>query len=217
MGVWAKKSARALPPLLASLAGPASLNPACAAPAGATSPAPVLVAPAGGPTSVPYGWAKEGFPRQALLMTVVKDERNEGHAVLTVKTNGGEFVLDNMNDEALEPDRLSFCQTPVANRPESMGASRRSDGCSGLCFALSGRELGQQLRGFTCAHSPNVTTAAKSVTLYGIFGLAAPCTAFAAFLVSEKDALGAGYPASREPVRRGQSLIKMLTGFGSGE
>ncbi|HET6375524.1 MAG TPA: transglutaminase-like cysteine peptidase, partial [Methylocella sp.] len=41
----------------------------------------------------------EGFPRQALLMTVVKDEHLEGHAVLTVKTTGGEFVLDNMNDE----------------------------------------------------------------------------------------------------------------------
>ena len=40
-----------------------------------------------------------GFPRQALLMTVVKDEHNEGHAVLTVKTTGGEYVLDNMNDE----------------------------------------------------------------------------------------------------------------------
>ncbi|HTV32366.1 MAG TPA: transglutaminase-like cysteine peptidase [Methylocella sp.] len=41
----------------------------------------------------------EGFPRQALLMTVVKDEHNEGHAVLTVKTTGGDYILDNMNDE----------------------------------------------------------------------------------------------------------------------
>jgi predicted transglutaminase-like cysteine proteinase len=40
-----------------------------------------------------------GFPRQALLMTVVKDENQEGHAILTVKTNKGEFVLDNLNDE----------------------------------------------------------------------------------------------------------------------
>ncbi len=41
----------------------------------------------------------EGFPRQALLMTVVKDEQNDGHAILTVKTNHGEFVLDNLTDE----------------------------------------------------------------------------------------------------------------------
>jgi predicted transglutaminase-like cysteine proteinase len=40
-----------------------------------------------------------GYPRQALLMTVVKDGDAEGHAVLTVKTNKGEFVLDNLNDD----------------------------------------------------------------------------------------------------------------------
>lgn len=42
---------------------------------------------------------EEGFPRQALLMTVVKDGHNDGHAILTVKTNRGEFVLDNLNDQ----------------------------------------------------------------------------------------------------------------------
>jgi predicted transglutaminase-like cysteine proteinase len=42
---------------------------------------------------------EEGLPRQALLMTVVKDLNNEGHAVLTVKTSKGDFVLDNMRDE----------------------------------------------------------------------------------------------------------------------
>jgi predicted transglutaminase-like cysteine proteinase len=42
---------------------------------------------------------EEGMPRQALLMTVVKDLNNDGHAVLTVKTNKGEFVLDNMRDD----------------------------------------------------------------------------------------------------------------------
>jgi predicted transglutaminase-like cysteine proteinase len=41
----------------------------------------------------------EGFPRQALLMTVVKEANGDGHAVLTVKTNRGEFVLDNLGDE----------------------------------------------------------------------------------------------------------------------
>ena len=41
----------------------------------------------------------EGFPREALLMTVVKDGHYEGHAILTVKTNHGEFVLDNLHNE----------------------------------------------------------------------------------------------------------------------
>ena len=44
---------------------------------------------------------EEGFPRQALLMTVVKDEKGEGHAILTVKTNRGEFVLDNQESRIL--------------------------------------------------------------------------------------------------------------------
>jgi predicted transglutaminase-like cysteine proteinase len=39
-----------------------------------------------------------GFPRQALLMTVVKEANGDGHAVLTIKTNRGELVLDNMTD-----------------------------------------------------------------------------------------------------------------------
>jgi predicted transglutaminase-like cysteine proteinase len=41
----------------------------------------------------------QGFPRQALLMTIVRDLEGEGHAILTVKTNRGEFVLDNLSSE----------------------------------------------------------------------------------------------------------------------
>lgn len=40
-----------------------------------------------------------GWPRQALLITVVRDHRGDGHAVLTVKTDQGEFILDNQNEE----------------------------------------------------------------------------------------------------------------------
>jgi len=42
-----------------------------------------------------------GWPREALLMTVVREDfgRGEGHAVLTVKTDRGEFILDNLTDE----------------------------------------------------------------------------------------------------------------------
>ncbi|MBY6241009.1 transglutaminase-like cysteine peptidase [Methylosinus sp. Sm6] len=41
---------------------------------------------------------ERGYPRQALLMTVVREANGDGHAVLTLRTNRGEFVLDNMND-----------------------------------------------------------------------------------------------------------------------
>lgn len=50
---------------------------------------------------------EEGFPRQALLMTVVKDTNNEGHAILTVKTSGGDFILDNLSN-----DMKLWSQTP---------------------------------------------------------------------------------------------------------
>jgi len=39
-----------------------------------------------------------GWPREALLITVVRDKKGEGHAVLTVKTDKGEFILDNQNE-----------------------------------------------------------------------------------------------------------------------
>jgi hypothetical protein len=42
-----------------------------------------------------------GWPREALLITVVRDKKGEGHAVLTVKTDKGEYVLDNQNENVL--------------------------------------------------------------------------------------------------------------------
>ena len=44
---------------------------------------------------------RAGWPREALLLTVVRDRRDEGHAVLTVKTDRGELVLDNQVEEVL--------------------------------------------------------------------------------------------------------------------
>jgi predicted transglutaminase-like cysteine proteinase len=41
---------------------------------------------------------KAGWPRSALLITVVRDKQGDGHAVLTVKTDKGEFILDNQNE-----------------------------------------------------------------------------------------------------------------------
>jgi predicted transglutaminase-like cysteine proteinase len=42
-----------------------------------------------------------GWPRGALLITVVRDKHGDGHAVLTVKTDRGEFILDNQNPDIL--------------------------------------------------------------------------------------------------------------------
>jgi len=50
---------------------------------------------------------QRGFPESTLLITVVRDENNEGHAVLTVLTDGGDFVLDNKRR-----DVVRWAETP---------------------------------------------------------------------------------------------------------
>lgn len=52
--------------------------------------------------------AERGLPRRALLMTVVIDEINEGHAVLTVRTDRGDFILDNKTDEIRSWKRVPY-------------------------------------------------------------------------------------------------------------
>ena len=50
-----------------------------------------------------------GWPREALLVTVVREHNGDGHAVLTVKTDKGEFILDNQHPDIL---RASSSTTP---------------------------------------------------------------------------------------------------------
>lgn len=45
--------------------------------------------------------AEAGLPRRAMRMTVVLDDKHEGHAVLTIRTDRGDFVLDNKTDAVL--------------------------------------------------------------------------------------------------------------------
>jgi predicted transglutaminase-like cysteine proteinase len=49
-----------------------------------------------------------GWPREALLITVVRDKKGDGHAVLTVKTDRGEFVLDNQEPEVLAWNKTGY-------------------------------------------------------------------------------------------------------------
>jgi predicted transglutaminase-like cysteine proteinase len=51
---------------------------------------------------------QSGWPRQALLITVVRDSKGEGHAVLTVKTDKGEYILDNQEDQILLWSETSY-------------------------------------------------------------------------------------------------------------
>ncbi len=51
----------------------------------------------------------QGWPESSLLLTVVRDERGDGHAVLTLRTAQGDFVADNKTNEI-----LSWNQTPYS-------------------------------------------------------------------------------------------------------
>jgi predicted transglutaminase-like cysteine proteinase len=50
-----------------------------------------------------------GFPRSALLIAIVKQKNGDGHAVLVVRTTGGDLVLD-----SLEPDVKLWRKAPYA-------------------------------------------------------------------------------------------------------
>jgi predicted transglutaminase-like cysteine proteinase len=52
--------------------------------------------------------AAAGLPRRAMRMTVVIDKRDAGHAVLTVRTDRGDFILDNETDAVLPWDKTGY-------------------------------------------------------------------------------------------------------------
>jgi len=49
-----------------------------------------------------------GYPIQALLITVVADAKGAGHAVLTVRTDQGEFILDNLKNKVLPARQTGY-------------------------------------------------------------------------------------------------------------
>jgi len=52
--------------------------------------------------------AESGLPRRAMRMTVVIDELGEGHAVLMIRTNQGDYVLDNKVSSVLPWHRTGY-------------------------------------------------------------------------------------------------------------
>ena len=49
-----------------------------------------------------------GWPREALLITVVRDKKGDGHSVLTVKTDRGEYILDNQEPQILAWNKTGY-------------------------------------------------------------------------------------------------------------
>ena len=49
-----------------------------------------------------------GWPASALLITVVREVSGDGHAVLTVRTDRGDFILDNQEANVLRWDQTTY-------------------------------------------------------------------------------------------------------------
>jgi predicted transglutaminase-like cysteine proteinase len=52
--------------------------------------------------------AEAGLPRRAMRMTVVIDSKDAGHAVLTVRTDRGDLILDNETDAVLPWNKTGY-------------------------------------------------------------------------------------------------------------
>lgn len=69
-----------------------------------------------------------GWPTSALLLTTAKTASGENHAVLVVRTNAGDFVLDNLSDEVREFStvRYSWLKQQSPNNPNQWRAVIRA-------------------------------------------------------------------------------------------
>ena len=52
--------------------------------------------------------SERGIPRRAMRMTVVIDELGEGHAVLMIRTDRGDYILDNKTSTVLPWDQTGY-------------------------------------------------------------------------------------------------------------
>ena len=55
-----------------------------------------------------HALVERGWPVNALLLTVVRDEKGEGHAVLTARTSQGDFILDNKVEDVRVWNRTDY-------------------------------------------------------------------------------------------------------------
>ena len=68
---------------------------------------------------------RDGVPAGSVLITVVRQPNGDGHAVLTVRTSNGDYILDN-----LEPRILAWSDT------EYTFLKRQSERNSGTWVAI---------------------------------------------------------------------------------
>jgi predicted transglutaminase-like cysteine proteinase len=55
-----------------------------------------------------YLLLERGWPASSLLVTVVRQPNGDGHAVLTVRTDAADFILDNLRDKILPWNKTEY-------------------------------------------------------------------------------------------------------------
>lgn len=62
---------------------------------------------------------KAGLAVSNLLITVLRRSNGEGHAVLTVRTDKGDYVLDNLNDKVVEWHKTDYTYLKIQSSQNS--------------------------------------------------------------------------------------------------
>lgn len=60
-----------------------------------------------------------GVAMSNLLITVLRQQNGEGHAVLTVRTDKGDFILDNLNDKVVEWHETTYTYLKIQSSRDS--------------------------------------------------------------------------------------------------
>ena len=107
--------------------------------------------------------ADQGLPRRAMRMTVVINRQGEGHAVLMVRTDPGDLILDNQRSAVLPWDQTGY-HLREARRPPSgsPGAglshppTRRTNSIAGGRGSLDRRLRASRRRGLDPGTRPTI-------------------------------------------------------------
>ncbi len=84
-----------------------------------------------------------GFPANALRMTVVMDENQEGHAVLTLVTAQGDYILDNRRNDILRSveTKYSFLKRQSGESPRQwVSLTRQQPKASGVVAVSASKD-----------------------------------------------------------------------------
>jgi predicted transglutaminase-like cysteine proteinase len=78
---------------------------------------------------------RAGIPASALLMTVVLNRKGEGHAVLTLASDHGDYILDNQNNEILSWENSGYRFVQRQSQTDPNEWSRLSNGIGEVLVA----------------------------------------------------------------------------------